>query len=194
MKKSSLLAEIKNIEHGFTNRETDPKFLEKLEAKITLLKQMHGNAVFWIEQSLEAAKEGDGLATKEKNLCIGIRTADCCPILICALDSKNNAKAVMALHAGWRGTVAEIAVRGLRSLDENIALKDHTFAICLGPTISKNKFEVGEEVALHFADNEKTFLHEKEGKKFLVDLQQANIRQIKKFTKEKNISVKIDAI
>ncbi len=78
----------------------------------------------------------DGNFDKAKVLCI--RTADCTPILLCDTKTGN----VAALHAGWRGTVANIVQNGITALDANP--KDVICAI--GPCIARCCYEVGSEV------------------------------------------------
>ncbi|MGH9610272.1 MAG: polyphenol oxidase family protein, partial [Bryobacteraceae bacterium] len=85
-------------EHGFGTRLTSPK------ADITL-KQIHSNRVVNANGLRGGEPEGDALITDCTGRSIGVRTADCVPIL--ALDCRR--RSIAAVHAGWRGAAGEIA-------------------------------------------------------------------------------------
>jgi copper oxidase (laccase) domain-containing protein len=53
------------------------------------------------------------------------------------------------VHAGWRGTVAEIARRGIEAL-LGLGAERSTLVAAMGPHICPDCFEVGEEVAAQF--------------------------------------------
>lgn len=89
-------------------------------------------------------QEGDGIWTMEPALRIGVRVADCVPILLAGLLPEGRPW-VAALHAGWRGAVGGIFRRGVetyRALEGN----PRHLAWALGPAIQKCHFEVGPEV------------------------------------------------
>jgi len=86
-------------------------------------------------------QEGDGLVTMERDVTLTVFTADCIPVLLWAADTG----AVGAVHAGWRGTVLDIAgsaVCNMAALGSNP--KDIRAAI--GPGIGYCCFETGPEV------------------------------------------------
>ena len=84
----------------------------------------------------------DGLVTNRRQLPLIVFTADCIPVLLC--DPK--AGVIGAVHAGWRGTVADIL--GV-AVGEMCALGAHPEDICaaIGPGIGRECFETGPEVA-----------------------------------------------
>ena len=86
----------------------------------------------------------DGYVTKEANVALGIKTADCVPILLEARNNDGDVIAVSALHAGWRGTVSRIAERGVLELMRLGATSENIFA-AIGPCIGRCCFEVGGE-------------------------------------------------
>lgn len=55
-------------------------------------------------------------------------------------------KIVAAAHAGWRGTVAGIAAKTLRVMADAYGTRGQDVAACIGPSISPDAFEVGDEV------------------------------------------------
>lgn len=119
--------------------------------KLILPHQVHNTEVRnidnnFLNQSIQRQKEllegCDALMTSVQGICIGVSTADCIPVII--YDPK--AKVLSVVHAGWRGTVkriAEVAVEKMRST-YSITPKDCVAVI--GPGISLDSFEVGDEV------------------------------------------------
>lgn len=127
--------------HGFGTRDANP------EADITL-KQVHSNRVCnvngWRPQ--QRKKEGDALITDEVGKSIGVRTADCVPILM--LDSRT--RAVAAIHAGWRGTAAEIVKNAIEQMTGDFGTVPADLYAAMGPCIRGCCYEVGREVAQQF--------------------------------------------
>lgn len=106
--------------------------------------QVHGAKVARIETPRHL--DGyDGLVTRTKGIVLGILTADCAAVLL--VDEM--AGVVGACHAGWRGAVARVSQA---TIDEMILLGADANRIraCIGPCISQEHFEVGEEVAVQF--------------------------------------------
>jgi YfiH family protein len=79
-------------------------------------------------------------------LLVGIKTADCLPILL--IDPENHV--VSAVHAGWRGTVAEIALGAIRMMCREFGSDPSRMEAAIGPGIGLCCFEVGPEVAREF--------------------------------------------
>lgn len=107
------------------------------------------------ERFLSLPKEGqkaeldgvDGLMTDLRGVCVGVSTADCIPILLAA----ENGRAVCALHSGWRGTVMNIAARGVETMCREYGCEPSEIRAVIGPGISLQAFEVGDEVYAAFA-------------------------------------------
>ena len=89
----------------------------------------------------------DALMTDVPGVCIGVSTADCIPIII--YDPEHRATA--AIHAGWRGTVARIAVKAVTEMRLAYGSRPETLLAVIGPGISLDAFEVGDEVYDEFA-------------------------------------------
>jgi len=87
----------------------------------------------------------DAMVTSTPNVLLTIRTADCVPILLASLDGA----LVAAVHAGWRGIVGGVIAKTIRTLHETGCPADQLTA-AIGPAISGEYFEVGEEVASEF--------------------------------------------
>ncbi len=106
------------------------------------VKQVHGAKVVVVDAAADALElrttSADGLLTRSPGLAVGVRTADCAPLLLATDD----ASAVVAVHAGWRGAVGGVIEAALATLNADPA---HVVA-AVGPCIGPRSFEVGPEV------------------------------------------------
>jgi YfiH family protein len=116
-------------------------------------------------------QEGDALVADYIGKSLGIRTADCVPILL--LDSKN--RALAAVHAGWRGTAAGIVSQTIGALREDFNSEPRDLYVAIGPCIRSCCYEVGEEVARNFYELFPEWTSEDKVKRNL-DLPEANTR------------------
>ncbi len=162
---STVLSSVPWASHGFGTATGSPV---QNDAHASL-HQTHSDHVLFIEQSGEKQDDGDGLITRTLGLWISIRTADCLPILL--IDPDN--RAIAAVHAGWRGTAAQISRAAVASMVERFGSKPTTLLAAIGPGIDHCCFEVGEEVATHF----EPFTDRKTGKAH-VNLKAANLHQL----------------
>lgn len=184
MKQSALLSSIPNLVHGFTTKQDDAASQEKIRQTTASGKQVHKDNIIWVSQWEKAQREADAIGTKTPNIAVGIYTADCAPILLAAINAKQQAFAVMAIHAGWRGTALKIAETALQNFWQTLPAQAERILAVVGPTISQKAFEVGQEVIDAFPGSDKTgiahFLRtEGERKKYLFDLPGENARQLK---------------
>lgn len=132
---------------SFFSAVGDPREFEALGCgKIILPVQTHSARVVCVpaESDLQGV---DGVVTVRRGLLIGVRTADCLPLLM----ADAGAGVVAAVHCGWRGTVASIAREGVRLMESLGAVPSRIHAV-FGPHICAECFEVGEEVACQFPD------------------------------------------
>jgi YfiH family protein len=161
---SDLLKRIPWLSHGFGTRLSGD-----WPGEYTSLKQIHSDVALVAEgDRTECLGEGDALVTSRAGQRIGIRTADCVPILFA--DPEN--RIVASAHAGWRGTVAEIACRTIERM-QDLGAEPARVHAAIGPSIGKCCFSVGSEVAERFLPYfpEDNFLTH-------VDLPAANYRQL----------------
>lgn len=118
----------------------------------------------------------DGLITNEKAVALVTYFADCTPVLLA--DTKKHA--VGACHAGWRGTVGEIARITVERMREEFGTNPADIKAAIGPAISKCCYEVDEPVAQRFRElnlcTESIVFPKGEGK-YMIDLLETN-RQI----------------
>lgn len=90
-------------------------------------------------------REGDGYITDEKGITLGVKAADCVPILFEA-EKGGKVVAVGAVHAGWRGSVAGIAAKCVRMLCEEYGVAPKDIRAVIGPCIHKCCYEVGQDL------------------------------------------------
>ena len=93
------------------------------------------------------ALRGDALLTSASHILLAVQIADCVPILLA--DTKH--RAVAAIHAGWRGTLARIAQKTLGRMRMAFGTRPRDVVAALGPAIGRCCYEVGPEVATAFA-------------------------------------------
>ncbi len=114
----------------------------------------------------------DGLFTNERGVCIGITTADCVPLFF----YDEELRVIGVAHAGWRGTCGKIAEQMLFLMEKEYGTLRQNVSVLIGPSISGEKYEVGDELFYEF--EQKGFPVEclfrcKDGKLYL-DLWEAN--------------------
>lgn len=125
--------------HGFGTRHANPA------ADVTL-RQVHSDCVLDAQDLTDRCSEGDSLICDVVGKSIGVRTADCVPILL--LDPEH--RAVGAIHAGWRGTVAAIVLRTLETMKNTFGTHPSSVHAAIGPSIQACCYQVGPEVAARF--------------------------------------------
>lgn len=101
----------------------------------------HGGRVHQVDRRTVEVERGDGLLTRDPEVVLAQTYADCVPIFLYAPDIGWAG----LLHAGWRGTVAQIAAAGVRALVDEGARPDRMQA-AIGPSIGPCCYEVGEDV------------------------------------------------
>lgn len=168
--RSSLLNRFRWLDHGFgTATCADWPNLSQL----VLLKQIHSDTVVTVDDRTGTIGEGDALITDRPGFLVGVRTADCVPILLA--DRRN--RAVAAVHAGWRGTASAILIRTLESMKSQFGTHAADVYAAIGPCIGACCYEVGAEVSSQF---EEWMPELPRGVKQHLDLVEANRRQLRR--------------
>ena len=172
-------------ENIYENRR---RFLNLFEGTWALAScwQMHGTDVRTVknvedtrqpEKALGETVYCDALTTAAPRILVGVKTADCVPILLA--DSTTGACA--AVHAGWRGTVSQIVARTLESMSAEYGTRAGDVVAAIGPAAGGCCYEVGGEVIeafrANFTDADALFKQTRDGHA-LVDLQRANREQL----------------
>ena len=146
-----------NPEHVKTNLNFVKAFLTNAKANqreradvLIIPRQTHSTNVRVIEDipSEEDLQDVDALVTRLKGFCLCVSTADCVPILI--YDPVK--QVIAAVHAGWRGTVGRIVEKVLEVMKSQYGTEGKDVLACIGPSISLESFEVGDEVYAAFAE------------------------------------------
>jgi len=131
-----------------TNRRRLQKALGHSDAGIVTLRQVHSDVLHVIRGGpLPGEPNGDALVTQAQGLLLGIQTADCIPLLL--VDPRH--RAVAAVHAGWRGTVARIAEKTVGRMAMEFGTRPKDVLAALGPGIGRCCYEVGPDVVKEFA-------------------------------------------
>ena len=86
----------------------------------------------------------DGYITDRQGVVLGVRTADCVPILLYAAPHNGFGGAVAAVHAGWRGTVSKIVINAIdKIIEKGAGLQE--IKVAIGPAIEKCCYEVRDD-------------------------------------------------
>jgi hypothetical protein len=153
------------------------------EAHLVMPHQVHQTEVLTIDKAFlelssedqKARLEGvDALMTDVANVCIGVSTADCIPILL--YDKVHHASC--AIHAGWRGTVKRIVEKAVAQMSSVYGSRPADLQAQIGPGIHLESFEVGDEVYEAFANEGFTKEAVKMGSKWHIDLPECNRQQL----------------
>lgn len=135
-----------SAEHVLESRKAYADALGIDVTRMWFPRQVHGTEILVVDSSMPDNQEADAVITLEKNLLIGVSTADCVPILL--YDSEK--QIVAAIHAGWRGTVAGIVSKTMAKLKTEFGCLACNVKAMIGPSISPEAFEVGDEVVSQF--------------------------------------------
>lgn len=140
------------------------------------VRQVHGSTVRIALRGkpFENGVAADALLSNDPSRTVGIKYADCVPILL----ANDDGTAVAAVHAGWRGILAGVLPRAVTEL-RNFTTGSPRLLAAVGPCISTDAFEVGPEVVAGFVKHfgSAAPIHKK-GDKPHVDLRQAVLLQL----------------
>ncbi len=131
-----------NIERNF---ERIAAYFDMKKQQMFTLRQSVSADVVWADKPSWLSVAADGVATDNPNILLGIKTADCAPVLMA--DYKHGI--IGAAHAGWRGAYKGVVENVLNlMLSHGAQKKDITVAI--GPCIQQASFEVREDMRQMF--------------------------------------------
>lgn len=152
------------LDHGFGTRHAAPH-----PSPITL-RQVHSDIVLLADSA--AGCKGDALIASRPGEVVAVKTADCVPVLL--VDPEHRVAA--AVHAGWRGSVGEIARKALQRMRLEFGSVPAEVRAAIGPAIGPCCYEVGPEVAVQF----EPFFPERNDlrQKTRVNLWESNRRQL----------------
>jgi polyphenol oxidase len=114
--------------------------------------QVHSDLIRHVK-SLKDAADGDykmdALVSDVEGVLLGVKTADCVPVLLGDIRTK----AFAAVHAGWRGTVASIVPKTIEEMRAKFGTNPADLIAAIGPAASCKNYEVGADVIELFREN-----------------------------------------
>ena len=107
--------------------------------------QVHGNQVAAVNpgQAFDVHQKADALLSRDPGRVISVRTADCAAVLLAG----EGGNTVAVVHAGWRGIVAGVIAATIQQMGG----RGSAYVAAIGPCISRDAFDVGQEVLDSFA-------------------------------------------
>ncbi len=106
------------------------------------LHQAHTALVRRVPEEIDDITGVDALITDREGLRIGVKTADCVPVLV--HDPVHHA--VAAIHSGWKGTAQNIIRAALNRMSDEFGTVPGDVRAVIGPCIHEEAFEVGDEL------------------------------------------------
>jgi hypothetical protein len=166
-------------------RENRRRFLSLLAGDWALAtcRQVHGREVRTVRGGEPLPDAGDdercdALATRLPRVLLGVKTADCVPVLL----GDPRAGACAAVHAGWRGTSDSILAAAVERLREEYGARPADLIAAVGPAALACCYEVGPQVIgvfrTRFAEDAAALFTPTRDGHALVDLHEANRRQL----------------
>ena len=146
--------------HGFIDKSLDFKLNDKAWGKFSktellLLNQVHGKEIADLDSGLKsnACIDADGwISTLDKlsakGLSLGIKTADCSPVILYA----GSEKLIAVLHCGWRSAYAGILTDCINKF-VNLGVLASEIEIAIGPAAQADSYEVGLDLVEKFQPN-----------------------------------------
>jgi YfiH family protein len=118
--------------------------------RLVLMGQVHGDLIFILDG--DGPPPGfipkcDGLITDRPGVALGIRTADCVPLLF--VDPVR--RVIGVAHAGWRGTALRIASKMVDLFEKRFSSRVEDILIAVGPAIGVCCYQVDAPVYAAFA-------------------------------------------
>lgn len=171
-----------NEDSGQNIHENRRRFLKVFDGEYALATawQVHGDEVKIVAtdaDAIDSDEKFDALVSDLDGILVGVKTADCVPVLIG--DSRKTAFA--AVHAGWRGTARSIVSKAVKKMIDNFGTNPGDLICAIGPAALCGNYEIGSEVIEAFAGAfpgyEKYLKPTREGHA-LIDLHLANEDQL----------------
>jgi YfiH family protein len=142
--------------------------------------QIHGDDIRSVrtDDDIESSDlKFDALISELDATLLGVKTADCVPVLI----GDPSSGVFAAVHAGWRGTSLSIAAKAVDAMHRDFGAHPPNMIAAIGPAACGKNYEIGREVIEAFGANiagsERYFTDTREGHA-LVDLHLANADQL----------------
>ncbi len=114
--------------------------------RVMRLDQVHGSVVR-VAGVDPIGADGDAIVSDDPDWVLAVSAADCLPVLM--HDPRSGA--VAAVHAGWRGAVADVASAAVAVLRARYGSRSGDLVVWFGAAIRADRYQVGPEVAEAFA-------------------------------------------
>lgn len=137
------------------------------------MNQVHSDEIINKVNKKPSFPTADAIITKEQNIALCLKTADCVPIFL--YDSKNNI--IAAVHSGWRGTALKLVKKTIKKMEHFYKSQTEDIYAFIGPAIGACCYKVGKDVAEHFhflGKSKQDFISKLKGEKFMLDLKGIN--------------------
>ena len=119
------------------------------QSRFVLMRQLHGDRIVVIDGTSPAPLPGgsdlpleahacDALVTNRPGLALGVKTADCVPLLL--VDPVK--RVVGVVHAGWRGTALNIVGQVVDTFAVRFSSRPGNILAAIGPAIGPCCYEV----------------------------------------------------
>ncbi|CAH2032273.1 peptidoglycan editing factor PgeF [Trichlorobacter ammonificans] len=123
--------------------------------RLVTVRQNHGNDILVIDAPNDDLAhfleiEADAIITNQPGIMIGVTVADCVPVLL--LDPVK--RVIGAVHAGWQGTAAQIALQAVQGMVRLFDSRPADIRAAIGPCIGPCCYEVDQPVREGFAAND----------------------------------------
>jgi YfiH family protein len=134
--------------------EVKPLFTTLGCTQILVLQQIHSTVGYAFVSPQTCATyrpyawQGDYLATSVPGVGIAVATADCLPVVL----SDPRHQAVSVVHAGWRGSVAEVSVAALHQMQAVFGTVPADVSVYFGPAARVCCYEVQQNIVAELAD------------------------------------------
>lgn len=164
-----------SIERNF---EIIAKYFNLPKKQMFTLRQSVSADVVWADAPSWFSIAADGMATDNPDILLGIKTADCAPVLMA--DYKHGI--IGAAHAGWRGAYKGV-VENVLSLMVAHGAQKQDIAVAIGPCMQQKSFEVREDMINIFLEQSSENLRyfRKDEEKYYFNLSRYLIDKIHKF-------------
>lgn len=142
-----------NLTSTEENRKLVAGWMDVPSSHLLSLRQVHGAEVVTVTEAWGVSNRpaADAMVTRQRDLALGILTADCVPILFA--DEKHGV--IGAAHAGWRGALAGIVENTVRAM-EDLGARRETIHAALGACIWQDSYEVSAQFPAPFLEQDKT--------------------------------------
>jgi len=128
------------------NRQQFQSALGAIDFTLTPLKQIHSALLRPFAATPPQPCKGDASSTHTPGLLLAVQTADCVPILL--VDPRK--RAVAAIHAGWKGTLARIGQKAVGRMHYEYGSKPPDLLAAIGPSVGPCCYEVAADFVSKF--------------------------------------------